>query len=473
MELNTYKMRKFCIICLTFITTFSYSQLKWQLGSENFQDSISQVGWINEKTEWGNKKIFIYGNDDKDEKGSLRIIENEESMNWEYSWFYSKSKDWEVDKDFIPNGVGKKFSKLSTGWYKVKGKDLDNPNDTLIQYAYILNVKKPYIQYVEEDIRYRTNCDTLKVTCSAKTSDSLIKIFDVNSTSDSLLINNHINYLWTYSGMDSITKKYDTIQNSSAPILFLTGEHIVRFDTSFIVKVTDRYNGLTQDTSSQIKTIRVNPTFEIIDSSSVVYGVDYGTDADEPGTFTLKNTSFPKRNWNSFEWLITNDEGEAKSIRRNQEETEDDINFEDFRITLKRAQKNTIRLVATSNKGGSGEYCIDTTTVEKSAVFTINDFDLEIPTAFTPDKSINKFFQVYSNGKTEAYPTGILSFKGTIFNRWGAVVYTWTNFQDISAGWDGQIHGSDAPAGTYYYKIEATGTTGSLNKSGALMLIRD
>ena len=47
----------------------------------------------------------------------------------------------------------------------------------------------------------------------------------------------------------------------------------------------------------------------------------------------------------------------------------------------------------------------------------------------------------------------------SVFNRWGKLVYEWTDWKSEDAGWNGKNQGTggDAPTGTYYYVITAVG----------------
>ena len=77
---------------------------------------------------------------------------------------------------------------------------------------------------------------------------------------------------------------------------------------------------------------------------------------------------------------------------------------------------------------------------------------LEIPNVFTPNEDgLNDFFQVKS--------LSLMSFSGKVFNRWGKLVYEWTDWKSEDSGWNGrnQGTGAESPSGTYYYVIEATG----------------
>jgi gliding motility-associated-like protein len=77
---------------------------------------------------------------------------------------------------------------------------------------------------------------------------------------------------------------------------------------------------------------------------------------------------------------------------------------------------------------------------------------LEIPNVFTPNEDgANDYFQVKA--------VSLKSFSGRIMNRWGRVVYEWTDPKTLEKGWNGRYmnDGQPAPSGTYYYIISATG----------------
>ena len=93
-----------------------------------------------------------------------------------------------------------------------------------------------------------------------------------------------------------------------------------------------------------------------------------------------------------------------------------------------------------------------------SNIFTSKDFIkvdsslLEIPNVFTPNEDgANDYFQVKA--------LSLKSFSGKIMNRWGRVVYEWTDPKTLEKGWNGRYmnNGQIAPSGTYYYVISAIG----------------
>jgi gliding motility-associated-like protein len=79
---------------------------------------------------------------------------------------------------------------------------------------------------------------------------------------------------------------------------------------------------------------------------------------------------------------------------------------------------------------------------------SVSESMLLVPNVFTPngDGTHDEFRVVYRSLK---------EFHCQIYNRWGHLVYEWT---DPAKGWDGTINGKPAAAGAYYYVIRALGT---------------
>lgn len=89
---------------------------------------------------------------------------------------------------------------------------------------------------------------------------------------------------------------------------------------------------------------------------------------------------------------------------------------------------------------------------------------LTVPNVFSPNgDGVNDLFVMKHQNISEFY--------GQIFNRWGEVIFEWSN---IGGGWDGRtLAGKEIEAGTYFYIISATGIDGEIyNYKGAVTLLR-
>ncbi len=92
----------------------------------------------------------------------------------------------------------------------------------------------------------------------------------------------------------------------------------------------------------------------------------------------------------------------------------------------------------------SNQYChTDTLSVQIS----VSTSQLLVPNVFTPngDGQNDEFRVMYRS---------ILEFDCWVYNRWGKLVYHWS---DPAKGWDGTINGHPAAEGAYYYIIRAKG----------------
>ena len=106
--------------------------------------------------------------------------------------------------------------------------------------------------------------------------------------------------------------------------------------------------------------------------------------------------------------------------------------------------------------------CVDTIT--KSVL--IDDYNIYIPNAFTPDDYDEK------NNVFYVYGYGINRLLMKIYSRWGELLF---ESDDIQKGWDGrkQDYSEICPTGTYVYYIEIENIYGEIFKfEGQVMLIR-
>lgn len=105
--------------------------------------------------------------------------------------------------------------------------------------------------------------------------------------------------------------------------------------------------------------------------------------------------------------------------------------------------------------------CFDT---DSLIINVYNEYPgITIPNVFTPNgDSANDVFKI----------TGfnIIDFNCVIFDRWGLLMYSWS---DITKGWDGKTNSKEATDGNYFYLINAKDIDGiEIKKQGTFLLIR-
>ncbi len=124
-------------------------------------------------------------------------------------------------------------------------------------------------------------------------------------------------------------------------------------------------------------------------------------------------------------------------------------------VTFNTTGTYTVLLVA--NNGG----CTDTAS---ATIEVFAGYSIVIPNVFSPNSdNVNDIFKVTS--------TGVATFSGTIYDRWGVKMFDWA---DVTVGWDGKtMAGALAKDGTYYYVITSKGFDGSEHTDqGFFMLVR-
>lgn len=146
-----------------------------------------------------------------------------------------------------------------------------------------------------------------------------------------------------------------------------------------------------------------------------------------------------------YEWIIYETENEKNIIVHRFEE--------DLEYTFLKHGSFTVELKATFVADGDSVYY--PAEGEESVRFTVSvsESHLEMPNAFSPgdNDEFNKIYKAKDNHKS------IVSFKATIFNRWGQRLYSWT---DINGGWDGRYKGKIVPDGVYFVNVVAKGADG-------------
>ncbi len=127
---------------------------------------------------------------------------------------------------------------------------------------------------------------------------------------------------------------------------------------------------------------------------------------------------------------------------------------ENFEYTFEQSGSFMVQLYATFSADGES-YVWPEEGEEDPFNVVISSSKLEMPNAFSPN----------GDGHNDVYnakPTyqSIVSFKATIFNRWGQRIYSWTNPDVEQDGWDGRYNGQRVKDGVYYVVVNARGADG-------------
>ena len=105
------------------------------------------------------------------------------------------------------------------------------------------------------------------------------------------------------------------------------------------------------------------------------------------------------------------------------------------------------------NNNDAQSVCTGTDSIK----IVIGNTDLFIPNAFSPGSSIGV------NDILKVSFRSITAFRASIYNRWGNLLYQWT---DPTKGWDGRVNGKFVPTGAYFIVVEYTDSEGKRRSKG-------
>ncbi len=125
---------------------------------------------------------------------------------------------------------------------------------------------------------------------------------------------------------------------------------------------------------------------------------------------------------------------------------------ENTEYTFLQAGTHYIELYATFTNGSQTmEYTEEYWSYTPALKVTISESFLSFPNAFSPN----------DDGRNEVYKAkkcqSIVEFHGYIYNRWGQLLYDWTNPEE---GWDGKHKGKPVREGVYFCLVKARGADG-------------
>lgn len=125
---------------------------------------------------------------------------------------------------------------------------------------------------------------------------------------------------------------------------------------------------------------------------------------------------------------------------------------ENMDYTFEKSGSFIVELSATFVQGNDTIYYPDEGETGGRFTVSIAESKLEMPNGFSPNgDDINDTY-----GAKDTHQS-IISFRATIFNRWGQRLYSWN---DVNGKWDGKVNGRVVPDGVYFVNVVAKGADG-------------
>ena len=188
----------------------------------------------------------------------------------------------------------------------------------------------------------------------------------------------------------------------------------------------------------------ISPTATFITSEGEEESLSYKGSA--PLTARFKANAEDVGAWMPhYEWRFYLEGDEQPYLIRYEEDTE---------YTFTEAGSHHIMLYATFTLAGDTVYYTDEYWSDNTPItVTIYESKLDFPNAFSPNNGddLNNIF------KAKRGYQSIVEFHAYIFNRWGQLLYDWT---DPAGGWDGTYKGNDVKEGVYFLMVKAKGADG-------------
>lgn len=241
----------------------------------------------------------------------------------------------------------------------------------------------------------------------------------------------------SYAGLKSVIHETAPLCDTE---FVLTGDKFLKFWGEEIVLSTTSYNTHSIDVQVEVEQTDRNVPNEKKEESTTSLG------GSAPVEIIF--TAYPTDAVSQREWQLSTD-SEFRTVERSYT---DDV----YQETFNNAGTFYVRYLA-NNAGGTCEIMSETYTV------SIGESSLICPNAFSPQASPGV------NDEWKVQFKSIVSFKCSIFNRWGVQI---CELNDPSQGWDGKYKGKYVNPGVYYYVIQAKGADGKkYNLKGDINII--
>jgi len=227
---------------------------------------------------------------------------------------------------------------------------------------------------------------------------------------------------FTITGDEFANKLGLPLQSATTPEIFTT----IRTEAHFFIEQVNR----SDSGSGEDATYEWTDQDEVSGTKQAVLELNLSGYGNEPTSSYFSWTIWHESDMDNWEWQTNSNEAT---------------------YSLKKAGRYTLAFeAANGSRIGCGA---DTASI----VFNIAVSKLEIPNFFSPGDP-SGLYEVW-----KVTHESLVTFKCTIFNRWGNKVY---QFNNPDEGWDGKYKGKYVSPGVYFYVIEATGADGIKYKKG-------
>lgn len=203
-----------------------------------------------------------------------------------------------------------------------------------------------------------------------------------------------------------------------------------------------------QAAAEQVDYPTISPTATYTDADSEEPQETAEMSGSAPVTGVFKANPKNATGWDAiYEWRFSTENDSEPYLVRYEEDTE---------VTFTRAGLHKIVCYATFKQGDNVIQYGNEYWTEEMVPFTctVSESKLEMPNAFSPNgDGINDIYKAKDSYRS------LIEFHAYIYNRYGQLLFDWTNPAD---GWDGTYKGKDVKDGVYYVLVKAKGADGRI-----------
>ncbi len=307
-----------------------------------------------------------------------------------------------------------------------------------------------YLPATVNDITFTTEGDVC-TNLSLKVTATVDNLYYYSTSALRKTLSREFSLTWNSLEWDAASKTYKTKEMNStstnlsynwsvtAPLcntnFTLKGDQYANYFGSSLNVSSALYNAVAVQTNA-LAVPQIHDGTNELDKATVV---DYpsGSSPSGPAPLVMDFYSYPSEAATFYEWFLFDTEDGTGTYKR--------YSDENLNHTFMQSGKFLVKLYVSNS------------TCKDSASYTmvVSESKLDCPNFFTPRSTPGE------NDEFRVAYRSIVKFKGTIINRWGNVLFEWT---DPSQGWNGTFKGKAVTPGVYFYLIEAKGSDGIVYK---------